>query len=269
MDIPNILERNTSMNKKTRLTIFFGLHVLILILLGFVLYYIEEVINISILKIKLWKNFLGFLFLIFGIYFFVLPDKFVVGGLESELIFLDKLFFYDKKKKIQKEILSNSNFIIVVRFFIIFIAGFKGWDFFILTMLVNGFFIINFKLLNYYRIPKDFFIKIFPSSIKKNNIYKFLLSSLIIGHTVGIGCSLIFNNKGNTGGSDVIIQCLSSIFTIEFSTLLMLIDGVMILWSCYLDLYRYSRKYNHQILIRYFFSIVAFLNVILFIKYIN
>ncbi|MDV3198194.1 MAG: YitT family protein [Vigna little leaf phytoplasma] len=259
------------MNKRKYFFLCLGIYILFFVFLVISLYF-----NVDSLKYELFNNntnlfqlFLGFLLLIVGIYFFVLPEKFIVGGLESELIFLDKLFFYDKKTKRQKEFFSNSNFIMILRFFIIFIFGSSlSWGFFWITMIVNFFFMMFFQLMYYFRISPKFLLEFFPFFANQKPFYKLFLSSIIIGLFIGIGCGLIFKNNGSTGGSDVILKCLSHYFhnKVDFTHSMMFIDGTMILFSCFLDLKRHSSKKKKEILIRYFFSLFAFFNAIFFIK---
>ncbi|MDO8168039.1 YitT family protein [Candidatus Phytoplasma melaleucae] len=213
------------------------------------------------LHFKLIKIFLGSLLLIFSIYFFILPEEFIIGGLESSLLFLDKIFFYDKKTKQQNYFFSTNHNIIIARILIILLFGFFLKDtlfFFISTLLLNFVFAFIIKNLDYFHIDRNFFLNILPDFIKKNSFLRLFFSSLIIGLCVGIGCGLIFSSSSSTGGTDVIFLYLEQRLNIDLKRILILTDGLMILISFFIDFFRKIDK-KMNIINKYFFSIITFL----------
>ncbi|MDV3170818.1 MAG: YitT family protein [Candidatus Phytoplasma stylosanthis] len=212
--------------------------------------------------------------LIFSIYFFVLPEKFIIGGLESNLIFLDKIFFYDKKKKEQKYFFSQNSVIVFFRIFILlfsflmFLFGFLELQILLSSLLFSFIFAIIIRIFRFYKIKQNFIIMLFPRFIKKNIFYKFFLSSLITGLIVGISSGFLLKSRFATGGTDVIFLFIPKIFSsIELPIMFLIFDGSTILFSFLIDLNRNQNQNKKKILIKYFFSIFIFLTAISVINY--
>lgn len=102
--------------KNTFIFILFIFFLTIMLLLGIYDYY-NPIKNIFIKNSNLYRNFIIYIYILF----FPLPEKFIIGGLESNLICLDKIFFYDKKQK-QKYFLSANNTIIIIRISILLLT---------------------------------------------------------------------------------------------------------------------------------------------------
>jgi uncharacterized membrane-anchored protein YitT (DUF2179 family) len=206
---------------------------------------------------------LGSFLMIFAIYFFILPQELIIGGLEALCLFLDKLFFYNKHDKKQNYFFSSNNGIIFFRIFIILFGAFfhKTW-FFLLTIFVAFLFSIIFKILEYCDIDRSFLLNNFPDKTKNNIVYRLLLSSVIIGFFIGTGVGLVIGNNASTGGTDVFFKSLHNILTkhvisIEFSLILLTLDGSILVSSFAIDYFRQIDKKNN-ILIKYVFSILTF-----------
>ncbi|WP_017191495.1 YitT family protein [Poinsettia branch-inducing phytoplasma] len=75
---------------------------------------------------------LGSLLMVFAIYFFILPQELIIGGLEALCLFLDKVFFYKIKEKKQNHWFSSNNGILFFRIFIISFGAIshKTWFFY-------------------------------------------------------------------------------------------------------------------------------------------
>ncbi|MBP3059489.1 hypothetical protein FEF22_001695 [Texas Phoenix palm phytoplasma] len=219
---------------------------------------------------KIFIIFIGFFLLVFGVYFFVLPENFIVGGLESNLIFLDKIFFYKTKKKKQEYFFSNNNSIIVFRILIILLFGFLigNLNFFMSTVIFNFSFSFLIKIFEHYNIKREFIIQKIPNFIQNNKFLKMFLYSIIIGIFLGIGCGLIFANNCSTGGTDVIFLYIQNKFKLNLKTILLCIDGIMILISFYLDFLR-NEKERKSVIIKYIFSCNAFIIAIFLIDLIQ
>ncbi|MFR0367755.1 YitT family protein [Candidatus Phytoplasma palmae] len=215
---------------------------------------------------KIFIISIGFFLLVFGVYFFVLSENFIVGGLESSLIFLDKLFFYRKKHKKQEYFFSNNNSIIIFRILIILLFGFLigNINFFISTVIFNFSFSFVIKMFDHYNLKRDFIINKMPDLIKNNKFFKMSLCSIIIGIFLGIGCGLIFANNCSTGGTDVIFLYIQNKFKLNLKNILLCIDGIMILISFYLDFSR-NPEDKKSVIIKYIFSCIAFIIAIFLI----
>ncbi|WBL31353.1 YitT family protein [Candidatus Phytoplasma sacchari] len=210
--------------------------------------------------------FLSILLLTFNVYFFILPENFIIGGLESNLIFLDKIFFYQKKR--QKYFFSKNNKIILIRIFIILFFGYLMKDveyFCITTIATNLIFAFMIKILEYYKIERNFFTSKMPIFLKKNNFLRLFFLSLIIGINVGLSCGFILLNNASTGGTDVIFAFIRKIFKLKnLKLILLMTDGMMILITFYIDLKREIDE-KKNIFIKYFFSFLSFIIAILLI----
>ncbi|KAB8121825.1 YitT family protein ['Cynodon dactylon' phytoplasma] len=225
--------------------------------------------NLIIKKIffnKFIQILLSICLLIFNVYFFILPENFIIGGLESNLIFLDKIFFYHKKK--QNYFFSKNNHIIIIRILIISIFGYLMRDikyFFITTIMTNLFFAFVIKIFEYYKIERTFFIDKMPYVLKNNLFLKMLFLSIIIGISVGLSCGCIFLNNGSTGGTDVIFAFIRKIFKLKnLKLIFFMTDGLMIIFSFFVDLKRKIDK-RKNIFLKYIFSFITFIIAILLI----
>ncbi|WIA07708.1 MAG: putative secreted protein [Candidatus Phytoplasma cynodontis] len=225
--------------------------------------------NLIIKKIffnKFIQILLSICLLIFNVYFFILPENFIIGGLESNLIFLDKIFFYHKKK--QNYFFSKNNHIIIIRILIISIFGYFMRDikyFFITTIMTNLFFAFVIKIFEYYKIERTFFIDKMPYVLKNNLFLKMLFLSIIIGISVGLSCGCIFLNNGSTGGTDVIFAFIRKIFKLKnLKLIFFMTDGLMIIFSFFVDLKRKIDK-RKNIFLKYIFSFITFIIAILLI----
>ncbi|MEZ0180403.1 YitT family protein ['Camptotheca acuminata' phytoplasma] len=213
--------------------------------------------------------------LVNGIYFFILNEKFVLGGLEGNLLFLDKVFFYDKKAKKQNYFFSQDNSIVVARIIIILFAFFM-WLFqlmdgktFFSAIIFTVFLSLFLKILNFFKVEKKLFIERFPKCIKKKFFYRLFLSSLLTGLIVGISSGNILKNGLNTGGTDVLFRYFSDKYKFSLSSFFLYIDGTTILLSFGIDFYRAKNKKNRfkkKLLIKYIFSIFVFTTIVLFIN---
>ncbi|CAP18390.1 hypothetical protein ATP_00203 [Candidatus Phytoplasma mali] len=214
-----------------------------------------------------FKFILGFIFLFFGIYFFILPKDFIIGGLEGSLIFLDKIFFYKNGK--QNHFFTKNNVIVIIRIIFLFLSFFfHDLPFFLKTLIITIFFSFCFKLFDYYKINKNFFIYKFPNFIKNNNIYELFLSIIIIILSVGFGCGFIFSIDACTGGTDCIFLKLNLKYNIELFYILFFTDGLIIIISFLIDLYR---KINNKkiIFVKYICSYICFFTVSFIINILN
>lgn len=216
--------------------------------------------------LELSKISISFILLIFSVYFLVLPGKFIIGGLESNLIFLDKIFFYDKKKQKQKYFFSKNNNIIIIRILIlifalvVYLKDSTQLNLFLSSIIFSLLFAFILKIFNFFKIKQNYIIKKFPQFIQNNIFYRLLLSSLITGFVVGISCGNILKQELSTGGTDVIFVFLTSTSIccgIELSAMLLIVDGLTILLSFLMDLIR-KKKNKNKIVIKYFFSILTF-----------
>ncbi|NWN45621.1 YitT family protein [Candidatus Phytoplasma pruni] len=205
---------------------------------------------------------LGSLLMVFAIYFFILPQELIIGGLEALCLFLDKVFFYKTKEKKQNHWFSSNNGILFFRIFIIlFGACFHPTWFFLLTLFVASLFSILFKILEYWRIDRVFLLNKFPDKIKNNILYRLSLSSVIIGVFIGIGAGLVIGNEASTGGTDFVFKVLHNFIkkyvTIEFPMILLIIDGSILVASFAIDYFR-KIDVKKNIVIKYVFSIITF-----------
>lgn len=216
--------------------------------------------------LELSKISMSFILLIFSIYFLVLPGKFIIGGLESNLIFLDKICFYDKKKQKQKYFFSKNNNIIIIRILIlifalvVYLKDPKQLNLFLSSIIFSLLFTFILKIFIFFKIKQNSIIKRFPQFIQNNIFYRLLLSSLITGFVVGISSGNILQKNLSTGGTDVIFVFLTSTSIccgIELSIMLLTIDGLTILLSFLMDVIR-KKKNKEKIVIKYFFSILTF-----------
>ena len=241
------------------------------ILILCLIYYKNFFIINYFLKNKYLNIFLGVCILIFNIYFFVLPENFVIGGLESNLIFLDKVFFYKKKQKKQKFFFSKNTNIIIIRILIILIFGYLLKDvpnFFISTVIINLFFAFVIKILEKLKIKRTFFIDRMPFFLKKNIFWKLFFLSLFLGINIGFSCGLIFVNNASTGGTDVIFSFIRYHFHLKkIKILLILTDGIMIVFSFFIDLKRQIDQ-KKNIILKYISSFAIFVIAIFVIDYI-
>lgn len=213
------------------------------------------------------KFFLGFIFLFFGIYFFILPKEFIIGGLESSLIFLDKIFFYKNGK--QNYFFTKNNVIVIIRIIFLFLSLFlHSWLFFLKTLIITLFFSFCFRLFDYFKIDQNFFIYKFPNFIKNNKIYELFLSIIIIILSVGFGCGFIFSVNACTGGTDCIFLKLHLEYKIELFYILFFTDGLIIIISFLIDFYR---KINNKkiIFVKYICSYICFFTVSFIINILN
>ncbi|MDO8059318.1 YitT family protein ['Crotalaria aegyptiaca' phytoplasma] len=210
------------------------------------------------------KIILGLLLLIFSIYFFILAEDFIVGGLESNLLFLDKVFLYNRLNKKQNYLFSNPLGIIISRLIIMFFFGFwlpNTFFFLITTVFFNLIFTWSIKFLSKNSVDKSFFINLLPIFIKKNKLLKLLVISLIISFCIGIGCGLIFSSGSSTGGTDIIFLLLNQKFNLNLHYILFFVDGIIILISFLIDLFRYPNMRNF-IITKYFFSFFILILVV-------
>ncbi|MDV3139156.1 MAG: YitT family protein [Candidatus Phytoplasma australasiaticum] len=210
------------------------------------------------------KIILGLLLLIFSVYFFILSEEFIVGGLESNLLFLDKVFFYNRSENKQNYFFSTPLGIIISRLIIMFLCGFwlpNTFFFLFTTILFNLVFTWSIKFLSKCSINKSFFINLFPVCIKKNHVLKLSIISLIISLCIGIGCGLIFSSGSSTGGTDIIFLLLNQKFNFNLRYILFFIDGIIIFISFWIDLLRYKYMRNF-IITKYFFSFVILILVV-------
>jgi uncharacterized membrane-anchored protein YitT (DUF2179 family) len=254
-------------NMKKQKSIIYLFFIFLILFLSFVFY---EIIRMGLIKNKFFQIFFGLFLLIFNVYFFILPENFIVGGLESNLLFLDKVFFYRKKK--QKYFFSKNNNIILIRILIILIFGFLMKDveyFFILTIITNLLFALMIKILEYFKIHRNFILEKFPFFLKKNVLLKFSFLSVILGINIGLSCGLILSNNASTGGTDVIFSFLKKYFHLQnFKIILLMTDGIMIICSFCLD---FKRKIDSKknIFLKYFFSFIVFFIAIFLIDIVN
>ncbi|MFB5029637.1 MAG: hypothetical protein WJU30_00174 [Candidatus Phytoplasma pruni] len=205
---------------------------------------------------------LGSLLMVFAIYFFILPQELIIGGLEALCLFLDKVFFYKIKEKKQNHWFSSNNGILFFRIFIISFGAIshKTW-FFLLTLFVASLFSILFKILEYWQIDRVFLLNKFPDKVQNNIIYRLSLSSVIIGVFIGIGVGLVIGNNSSTGGTDFVFKVLHNFIeehiTIEFPMILLIIDGSILVASFIIDYFR-QIDVKKNIVIKYVFSIITF-----------
>ncbi|XXP77189.1 MAG: YitT family protein [Lettuce witches'-broom phytoplasma] len=205
---------------------------------------------------------LGSLLMVFAIYFFILPQELIIGGLEALCLFLDKVFFYKIKEKKLNHWFSSNNGILFFRIFIILFGAIshQTW-FFLLTLFVASLFSIFFKISEYWQIDRMFLLKKFPDKIKNNIIYRLSLSSVIIGVFIGIGAGLVIGNDASTGGTDFVFKVLHNFIEdhipIEFPMILLIIDGSVLAASFAIDYFR-KIDVKKNIMIKYVFSIITF-----------
>lgn len=214
-----------------------------------------------------FKFILGFIFLFFGIYFFILPQEFIIGGLEGILIFLDKIFFYKNNK--QNYFFTKNNVIIIIRIIFLFLSLLlHGFLFFLKTLIITLFFSFGFKLFDYWKINQNFIIYKFPNFIKNNKIYELFLSIIIIILSVSAGCGFIFSVDACTGGTDCIFLKLHLSYKIELFYILFFTDGLVIIISFLIDFYR---KINNKkiIFVKYICSYICFFTVSFIINILN
>ncbi|WP_341266383.1 YitT family protein [Candidatus Phytoplasma fraxini] len=255
------------MNQKRKDTyVLFSFITLFIVLscCGIINYYYQYVFMQKI------EIYISILLSIFGFYFFLLPEQFIIGGLESNLICLDKIFFYNKKK--QKYVLSSTNGIIIIRIIILLFALcllFQKYtdskQIFFSSIIFSFLFSFITKTFNYSRIKPNTIITQFPLFIKKNIFYKLFLSSIIVGLTIGMSASVILKNKYASGGTDILFQFINSIFKLKLSNILLIMDGTFILLSFIIDLKRKTNN-KRKIIMKYIFSITAFLIIFFIIK---
>ncbi|WCA22407.1 YitT family protein [Candidatus Phytoplasma oryzae] len=254
--------------KNIKKKIFLTSIVLFSITLTFFLIYNNLIIFKKYFQINFFKFLLSISLLIFNVYFFILPENFIIGGLESNLIFLDKFFFFNKKSKKQEYFFSKNNNIILIRIIIISIFGYLMKDvkyFFINTVIINLFFSFVIKILEYYKIKRNFFINKMPFILKNNDFLRLFFFSLIIGINVGISCGFILLNNGSTGGTDVIFAFIKKIFKLNnLKAILLMTDGIIIIFSFYLDWKRKIDK-KQKIFMKYIFSLISFIIAVLLI----
>ncbi|QTX02658.1 hypothetical protein LFWB_0880 [Candidatus Phytoplasma luffae] len=243
-----------------------------IICLLFIIFSLLLIVNLFF-QIKYIEIFFSIFLLIFIIYFFILPEKFIIGGLESNLIFLDKILYYDNKNKKQKYFFSKKKIIIFIRA-IIFIFAFLIflWEKIIPNILISSLifiliFYITFKILNFFKIKQNSIISSYPRCVQKNIFYKLLLSSTITGIAIGLSCGSLLKNNFATGGTDIIFLFLHQTIEIPISIICLLIDGSTILLSFIIDLKR--EKLKNQIIIKYILSIFIFFTAISIIHFIN
>ncbi|AYJ01264.1 hypothetical protein CWO85_01840 [Candidatus Phytoplasma ziziphi] len=221
--------------------------------------------------------YIGMLLLISVIYFFVLPEKFIIGGLESNLIFLDKIFFFDKKTQKQKYFFSQNNKISIIRILILLFAVFNLWkgiphskEILISSIIFSFSFSFILKMFDHYNIKQNLILRKFPEFIQKNIFLRLFVSSIITSLTLGITCGAIFKNHYSTAGTDVIFMFVSHRYEWSLPRILFVIDGSAILLSFIMDLLRKrNNKKNinntknssntRNVFIKYFFSILIFL----------
>ncbi|MDV3163525.1 MAG: YitT family protein [Pigeon pea little leaf phytoplasma] len=236
---------------------------LIMLFLSF--FYKLNVNNIFFLYLFLIsKIILGLLLLIFSVYFFILAEEFIVGGLESNLLFLDKVFLYNRAEKKQNYLFSTPVGIIISRLIIMFFCGFwlpNTCFFLITTIMFNLIFTWSIKFLSKRYVDKSFFINLLPVFIKKNNFLKLLVVSLIISFCIGIGCGLIFSSGSSTGGTDIIFLLLNQKFNFHLCYILFFVDGIIVFISFMIDLFRHKDMRNF-IITKYFFSFLILIFVV-------
>ncbi|TVY12242.1 YitT family protein [Candidatus Phytoplasma pini] len=255
----------TKTKNKLLLNIFFLIFFTLILLFVF---HISQISNII-------QTFLGIILLVLSVYFIILQEKFILGGLESNLIFLDKVFWYKKETKEQNYFFSSGNFIIFIRLilfiFICCLSFFgEGWDFYFIvsTLIFNIIFSFVFKKLKYFGIEQNFIVDKYPSFIKENKNYKFLFSSLITGLAVGLGCGLIFKSGSSTGGTDIIFLYLRKKNIVgSLGEVSLFIDGIIILCSFFIDFSRCIDK-KKNLIIKYIFSFITFFLVIVISSFI-
>ncbi|WP_284928415.1 YitT family protein [Candidatus Phytoplasma sp. AldY-WA1] len=276
----------TKHNKKTQLVFFlFIILSFIMWILGFLT---SDLLNLNnIWFLQQIEILIGMLLLISVIYFFVLPEKFIIGGLESNLIFLDQIFFFDKKNQKQKYFFSQNNKIIIIRSLILLFAVFNALKempnatkILISSVIFSVLFSFILKLFNHYNIKQNLILRKFPEFIQKNIYLRLFVSSIITSLTLGITCGAIFKNHYSTAGTEVIFMYVAHLYKWPLSIILFIIDGSAILLSFIMNLSRSIKKNNKKninnkknssntknVVIKYFFSILIFIITISIIAF--
>lgn len=211
--------------------------------------------------------FLAMCLLFWGTYFFILPEKLIIGGLESALIFIDKIFFYKNNKQVY--FFSKNNSIICFRILFLILGWLlNGREFFQQTLFITLFFFFCFKIFDILEINNKFFINKFLIFFNNNYVYKLILSIICVIISVGVSVGLIFKNNAGTGGIECIYLYIKKQNpTLKLLYIILLTDGLMIITSFFIDWHR-KKDTKKNILIRYILSFICFGMAILLIEYI-
>lgn len=162
-------------------------------------YKVKELIEISF----------GVLLLMVGFYFFLLPQKMVIGGVMGIAVLLESF-------------ISVSLFIFIVNVFLLIIGYiFLGKSFFLKTVYASLLAPVIVWILEL-TVPSDILMREMTES-------PLMVSMLFGGALVGLGLGIVIRNNATTGGIDVIQHLLHKYLNVPFTTAMYAIDGLIIL----------------------------------------
>ena len=151
----------------------------------------------------------GVLLLMTGFYFFLLPQKMVIGGVMGIAVLLESY-------------ISVSLFIYIVNISLLIVGYlFIGKSFFLKTV--------------YASLLAPTIVWVFELTVQNDIIMKemtespLMVTMLFGGALVGLGLGIVIRNNATTGGMDVVQHLLHKYLNIPFTTAMYAIDGLIVL----------------------------------------